>query len=206
MAYHYLKNIYAAFKERVQLAVYDIVDSGAPTNGTSGTGAGFAGIGSTYTDTVTGNCYINTGTKASPTWLVYNPGNTYISGTGQVSLAKATYDFSVDGGAISTITFATNATIPSGAIILGGIIDVLTPGTTSASGTMALGTSAGSSTTSLKAALAAASYTGLVAVVPVFTAATMVKLTAAGQITGTIATGALTAGKWNVIVAYVLGS
>jgi hypothetical protein len=42
--------------------------SGAPTDGTSGTMAGFAGTGSVYVDVATGNWYCNLGTKASPTW------------------------------------------------------------------------------------------------------------------------------------------
>ena len=47
-----------------------IGNAGAPTDGTSGTGAGFAGIGSLVSDTTNGKLYINTGTKASPTWTV----------------------------------------------------------------------------------------------------------------------------------------
>ena len=39
----------------------------APTNGTSGTGAGKAGPSSVAADAL-GNIYVNTGTKASPTW------------------------------------------------------------------------------------------------------------------------------------------
>lgn len=44
----------------------------APTNGTSGDGAGWAGPGSMYIDRTasTGKAYINTNTKASPTWTV----------------------------------------------------------------------------------------------------------------------------------------
>jgi hypothetical protein len=43
-------------------------NAGAPTN--SVTGAGFAGIGSLCVDTTNGKAYINTGTKATPTWTV----------------------------------------------------------------------------------------------------------------------------------------
>jgi hypothetical protein len=43
-------------------------DAAAPTNGTSGTGAGIMGIGALYTDTLNGVLYINTGTQVSPTW------------------------------------------------------------------------------------------------------------------------------------------
>lgn len=42
--------------------------SGAPTNGTSGTGVGRAGPGSMYFRTSNGAIYVNTNTKASPTW------------------------------------------------------------------------------------------------------------------------------------------
>ena len=57
-------------KQLLNNDVYYIVDAGAPTSGTSGTGAGFAGPGSTYTDitATVGMLYINTNTKASPTW------------------------------------------------------------------------------------------------------------------------------------------
>lgn len=43
-------------------------NAGAPSNGTSGTGAGWAGKGSLCADATNGVLYINTGTKASPTW------------------------------------------------------------------------------------------------------------------------------------------
>jgi hypothetical protein len=43
-------------------------NSGAPTNGTSGTLANIAPAGSELVDTTTGYCYTNTGTTASPTW------------------------------------------------------------------------------------------------------------------------------------------
>lgn len=43
-------------------------NAGAPTSGTSGTGAGWAGKGSLCADSTNGTLYQNTGTKASPTW------------------------------------------------------------------------------------------------------------------------------------------
>jgi hypothetical protein len=42
----------------------------APTDGTSGDGAGWAGPGSTYIRTSNGRHYHNEGTKASPTWTI----------------------------------------------------------------------------------------------------------------------------------------
>lgn len=50
------------------MAIFPI--NGTPTDGTAGTGAGWAGIGSLTADTAGGKLYINTGTKASPTWTV----------------------------------------------------------------------------------------------------------------------------------------
>jgi hypothetical protein len=42
----------------------------APVDGTEGTGAGFAGPGSLYVQTASGVAvYVNTNTKASPTWV-----------------------------------------------------------------------------------------------------------------------------------------
>lgn len=47
-------------------------NAGVPVNGTSGTGVGIAGPGSLCIDrtTTTAKLYINTNTKASPTWIV----------------------------------------------------------------------------------------------------------------------------------------
>lgn len=49
--------------------LWEMVGEGAPTDGTSGTGAGVAAPGCRYIDTSGTVCYINTGTKASPLWL-----------------------------------------------------------------------------------------------------------------------------------------
>ncbi len=68
MAYRFIKNIWAGLRQLADLDVWHIAQAGAPTNGTSGTGVGFAGIGAQYTNTTNGAVYINTGTKASPTW------------------------------------------------------------------------------------------------------------------------------------------
>lgn len=123
----------------------------------------------------------------------------------QYRVLKCTYDFAKVGGAVSSINLQNEdgqkCIVPNKAIILQVIIDVLTAGTTSASGTMAL---TAQSAGDLKAALAAASYTGLVAGIPVGTAATAIKMTADRTVIGTIATGALTAGKWNVLIQYMI--
>ena len=49
-------------------AVWKLSAPGTPVDGTSGTGAGWAGPGSEYTDVTAGELYIQHGTKASPAW------------------------------------------------------------------------------------------------------------------------------------------
>lgn len=130
----------------------------------------------------------------------------------QVRLLKVQYDFAKLGGAIGSKNLlvpvtpggvgASSATLPKNALIVGCYIDVVTPATTSASGTIALSTGQGAG--DLKAALAAASYTGIVACIPTGTAASSIKLTADSVPTFTIATGAITAGKFNVLIEYIL--
>lgn len=58
----------SSFKAHKEM--WDLVGDGAPTDGTSGTGAGIAGPGSTYMDFTNQVLYTNTNTKASPTWTV----------------------------------------------------------------------------------------------------------------------------------------
>lgn len=62
-------NMWMEWKDRINNDVFQFVGSGAPTNGTSGTGNGIGGPGSTYTDTTNKVRYVNLGTKASPYWL-----------------------------------------------------------------------------------------------------------------------------------------
>lgn len=127
---------------------------------------------------------------------------------GRIHVARATYDFAVLGGAVGAVNLksdqGTTVILPNKALIVGCYIDVATAGTTAASGTIALGT--GQAANDLKAALAAASYTGIVACVPTGTAASSIKLTADRTMTATIATGAITAGKFTVFVEYIMGS
>lgn len=62
------KNIWAMLNDLVQADALIGQNAGAPTNGTSGTGAGVYGKGAILTDVTNGILYINTNTKASPTW------------------------------------------------------------------------------------------------------------------------------------------
>lgn len=182
-------------------------NSGVPVNGTSGTFVRYAAPGSLLVDTLTGTWYSNIGTLASPIWSNVTGAVTANGGLGATGNAKMTYDFAVDGGAISTITPTNSPTLPVGAIILGGTIDITTQLTSGGAATIALGLGSGAQVASLKAATAVASYTvGQLAMIPVFTAATYVKVAAATRLTLTVAAFALTAGKLDVNVVYVQGN
>lgn len=127
---------------------------------------------------------------------------------GSLRMARAKYDFAVDGGgAPGLITPATNAIIPDNAIIYGGLCNATTA-LVGSSTTIAIGTSAGSSASALKAATAEATYTtdAVLALVPVFTAASAVKMTAAGSITITTAVAALSAGVLEITVFYFVAN
>jgi hypothetical protein len=63
-----VRNFQAAIRSLVDQDVWTIAAASAPTDGTSGDGAGITGPGSFYIDTANAVAYINTGTKDSPTW------------------------------------------------------------------------------------------------------------------------------------------
>lgn len=124
------------------------------------------------------------------------------TGIGYLKQARALYNFSVDGGAVSTITPKMTVTLPANSVIVAGTVNSTTAVTSAGSATVAIGTSAGSSTTSLLAATGKASLSAdaLINAVPVF--ATPVKLTAKGNVTFTVGTAALTAGIIEVSLWY----
>lgn len=123
---------------------------------------------------------------------------------------KLPYSFAVQAGAVGSILLLDDAgdaaILPSKAIITQVYFDIITAFTsTGGTGTIAL---TANSTGDLLAAVDAdtlpltASHPG--SGVPIGTAATMVKLTAARQITLEIATAAITAGVANFFVEWVL--
>ena len=120
---------------------------------------------------------------------------------------RALYSFAVDGGAISTITPVTSDTIPANALVVGGVVNPTTA-PVGAGASVAVGTSAGSSSSSIMAATAITSLTidALIEVLGTNSQAATnkpsFKMTAAGQITVTISADALTAG---VIEIWVMG-
>lgn len=128
------------------------------------------------------------------------------TGISALRMAKAIYSFAIDGGVVSTITPNGTVALPAGTVIVGATINSTTAVTSGGAGTLAIGTSAGSSSTSILAATAKASLSlnALLNGVPVF--ATPVKLTAAGNITFTIGTTALTAGVVEVNIYYFIAN
>lgn len=119
-------------------------------------------------------------------------------------ILKASYDFAKQGGLQGTISLLVEdgkpAKLPSRAIVKDVLIDVLTAPTSGGAATIALST--GQAANDLKAATAIASYTGIVAGVPVGSAATSIKLTADRTPNMVVATADLTAGKFNVLIEY----
>lgn len=121
-------------------------------------------------------------------------------------VVKCVYDFATLGGAVGDLLMkdenGTIVVLPSKAIITQVYVDIITACvSTSNDGTIAL---KANSANDLLSAVDADTLSGVSAGVPTGSAATMVKLTAARNITLSIAVHALTAGKFNVFVEFVL--
>ena len=115
-------------------------------------------------------------------------------------MATFTYDFAVHGGDIGAIIVGPNR-IPAGSIILDGIVWVETAPVGS-------GASVAISALTANDLLTATAITSLTIntfhdIVPVCTAATVLRTTAAIGCTFTISAAALTAGKIHVAIRYV---
>jgi len=121
--------------------------------------------------------------------------------TGVIQKWRGNWDFAVDGGGVATTNVRTlDGPIPNGAIILGGILDV-TVAALSATGTQQLNSEAAAD---VMAATAQAGLTiGRKAVIPAFSAATSLKMTAERNVQLVIATAAFTAGAWALTLFYL---
>jgi hypothetical protein len=136
---------------------------------------------------------------------------TVISGTSALKSAQGEYDFAVDGGAVSTITLRQGGgntlpnVIPAGAIILEGWIEVDTLVTTASGNTGTVAVNSEAAGDLLAAAITSGapwSTTGRKSIIPVSTGATTVKTTVSRSLAITVATAAITAGKFRVVVYY----
>lgn len=125
--------------------------------------------------------------------------------TRALMVVRGRYDFAVDGGAVSTIALTSGSPIPSGSVILGGFVDVLTQ-LSGATATIAAQVEAAND---ILTAVAVASWTvGRKNILPAvttgaLTASTAVKTTADRNISIVIATAALTAGKFDIVLYVV---
>lgn len=126
-----------------------------------------------------------------------------IEATQGLKEAAGEYDFAVDGGAAGTLTLRGDNSIPAGSVIMGGYLEVLTAVTSGGAATIGV-SSEGASDLVAAAAVSGApwSTTGRKSLIPVFTGATTVKTTVARSLAIVIATAALTAGKFRVVVFY----
>jgi len=132
----------------------------------------------------------------------------------KVHILRGQWDYSVAGGASGSISLkdvdGKAAVLPDNAIISDCVIDVLTA-PVSSGGYPTVAFSTGQVAADLKAASILSAYSGLVACIPVGSAATSIKLTAdrtptiAITTVSTTATHSLTAGKINVMIQYILG-
>lgn len=112
-------------------------------------------------------------------------------------MAKASYKFSVDGGAEGTIVPKAGATIPVGAIITSVFTDG--PGMTkTSSATLAI--AVGGVTIKSATAVDSADFNGLDAQLA---ATTLNKTTSTGPITFTVAGGTIASGSLDVYVEYI---
>jgi hypothetical protein len=127
-----------------------------------------------------------------------------LEGTGRLKTVRGEYEFAVDGGAVSTITLRGDNGIPAGSYILGGFIEVDTAVTSGGAATVAVSVeSAGDLLAAAAVAGAPWSTTGRKSVIPVFTGATTIKTTVTRSVTIAVATAALTAGKFRVVLVYL---
>lgn len=115
-----------------------------------------------------------------------------------------TYDFAVQGGAVSTILVPGPDDIPQGAVVIGAYLNVATVPTSGGAATVALGIEAAGDLQAA-AAITGAPYstTGRKSLTPAFTGATTILTTAARRLIVTIAVAALTAGKFDVQIFWI---
>lgn len=117
------------------------------------------------------------------------------------------YNFAQDGGAVGTIALTGALGIPSGAFIVGGFIQVDTALTSGGAATIAVQVN---SAGDIVPATAVATWTtGIKQIVPGYNpggalaASTVFKTTADRDISAVIATAALTAGRFRVVLEYL---
>lgn len=125
-------------------------------------------------------------------------------GRGQPQFAHGVYDFAVDGGAVSDIALRGDSVIPSGAIIIDSFIRVNTILTSGGAATIAVKSEAAADIQAVAAVGAAPWSTAGAKRGSHISTTAPILTTAARTLTVTIAAAALTAGKFTVVVEYVV--
>jgi hypothetical protein len=121
---------------------------------------------------------------------------------GRVKVARGYYEFALDGGAVGDITLRGDA-LPSGAIITDALLHVDTAVTSGGAATLAIKVESAADINAADA-VAGAPWSTTGAKRADFTATSApIKTTNIRNIVATVATAALTAGKFSVLVHYV---
>ena len=125
-------------------------------------------------------------------------------GVGGSYWAFGLYEFALDGGAVGDIALRGAPVIPSGAVIINALIYVDTVPTSGGAATIAIKTE-GAADINAADAISGAPWSSTGAKRGDFDADTApILTTAARTITATVATAALTAGKFSVFVEYIV--
>jgi hypothetical protein len=126
-------------------------------------------------------------------------------------IAKASYDFTVVGGAVATITLPNADIIPNGAIITKVMVDMKTALTSGGSATVVINGGGITIAGATPAAYGSAPFNGTVpAVIGQSTGLTVTApyipqvATSSAPITLTVGTAALTAGKFDIYIDYTI--
>jgi hypothetical protein len=136
-----IKGIYNMLHGLVDNDVLDLVGAGAPTQGSSGTGAKFAGPMSTYWDITNKQLYVNVNTKATPCWCPLSITDITQNTSGTVQSTFYTLNscaipanvLSANGKGFSFMfagTTSANANAKSFQLSFGGVTVTLTTGNT----------------------------------------------------------------------------
>jgi len=116
--------------------------------------------------------------------------------------AKVEYDFATDGGAVSTIDLG--VTIPDNAILLSCIVEKITQFTSGGAATVGLKVESSGDVIAAATAFSNAQYTAAIAP-GVALSSTQFKTTAPRNVSLEIGAHAITAGKYNFHIEYIIG-
>jgi hypothetical protein len=111
------RGFFSSYLRFLHQVVMPVLSNGAPSSGTSGTGVNKAGKGSLCVDYTNGQLYINTGTKASPTWTSIGGG-----ALGSIPLTSAHLLVGNSSNIATDVAASGDATISNAGVITVGAI------------------------------------------------------------------------------------